>query len=228
MVTGSSLEVLESVSCFARLAPEAMQSLLHCVREKSFAKGEIILLEGEPCPGLFVMKSGSVKLYRNSAEGDEQIMRIIHRGGCFECAPLFDKGPNPVSAQALEACSVLLIPAPDFWSIVSAQPQVVLGIVSILSVRLRSLLNMVEDFSFRRVHSRLAKLLLQLSEEDGGGLAVSPSQPLNQQQLACILGCSRQVVNHSLRELIKGGIIRMEGRHIIILQPEALRGISQP
>ncbi|MFQ5826415.1 MAG: Crp/Fnr family transcriptional regulator [Dehalococcoidia bacterium] len=223
-----TLNPLESIPCFAGLSPEAMEWVLGALKEQSFARGQVIILEGDPCPGLFVLRSGSVKLYRISPEGEEQIVRIIRREGCFECAPLFDKGANPVSAQALEASKVYLLPASDFQSLISTHPQAVLGIVPILAMRLRSLLSMVEDFSFRPVYSRLAKLLLQLSQEEGEVLVVSPSLPLSQQHLACMLGCSRQLVNKSLRKLVRDGFIGMEGRRVVILKPEALREIVRP
>lgn len=215
--------MLKCLPCFAGLSPEALEYLEGNVQELSFAKGEIIILEGEPCPGLFVVQSGSVKLYRASRDGDEQIVRIVHRGGCFECAPLFDKGTNPVSAQALEATRISLLPASHFEVLTTTYPEVVLQIVPILALRLRSLLNMVDDFSFRRVSSRLARLLLQLGEPDGQELAISPSLSLNQQHLACMLGCSRQLLNTSLRRLVKEGIIDTEGRRIVVLKPEVLR-----
>ncbi len=216
------LNLLKSIPCFAGLSPEAMDLLLDNVQQQSFPKGEVILLEGEPCPGLFLVKSGAIKLYLISPEGEEQIVRIVHAGGCFECAPLFDGGSNPVSAQALGATKAYLIPASDFALLVSTHPEAILPIVSILAARLRSLLSMVEDFSFRRVYSRLAKLLSQLSEWQDETLVVSPSLSLNQQHLACMLGCSRQVLNNSLRKLVREGIIKMEGHRIIILKPKAL------
>jgi CRP-like cAMP-binding protein len=139
--------------------------------------------------------------------------------------PLFDGGPSPVTAEALEASEVLLIPASDFWAMFDAHPQALLDIIRILAMRLRFFLNTVEDFSFRRVYSRLAKLLLQSSEQSGEALT-APVHQLNQEQLACVLGCSRQVVNNSLRRMAKNGLIKMEGRRIIVLKPEALRKIS--
>ncbi len=226
MTTSSCLDLLESVPCFTGLSPEAKEWLLNSVVEQSFAKGEVIMLEGEPCPGVFVVESGSVELYRSSAEGKKQIVRVVGRVGCFDCAALFDKGQNPMSAQALEATKLYLIPASDFRSVLNTQPQALLMILSILATRLRSLLSMVDDFSFRRVSSRLARLLLQLSERQSETLVVSPSLPLNQQHLACMLGCSRQAVNNSLRKLVGDNIIRMEGHRIIVLEPEALKRIS--
>ncbi len=228
MSTATPSNFLKSIPCFANLSPEATECLLGSVKEQSFAKGELIMLEGEPCPGLFVVKSGTIKLYRSSPEGEEQIVSIVGGEGCFECAPLFDGGPNPVSAQALEASKVYFIPASDFKSLVSTHHEAVLPIVTILTMRLRSLLNMVEDFSFRRVYTRLAKLLYEFAEWQGETLSVSPSLPLNQQHLAHILGCSRQMVNTSLRKLVREGIIKIERRRITILKPEALRELIYP
>lgn len=217
---------LGCIPCFCGLKPGESERLSIVLGEKSYAKGEIIFLEGEPCPGLFIVKSGSVKLYRTSGEGEEQIIRIIRHEGCFECAPLFDKGPNPVSAETLEASTLHFLPAAVFQSLIKAHPEVVLGIVPVLAMRLRSLIGMVEDFSFRSAYSRVANLLLQLVERRGDEWAVSPSQPLNQQHLACMLGYSRQVVNSSLRKMVGAGLIRMEARHIVIVKLDALREIA--
>ena len=228
MVATTSLNLMKSIPCFDSLTPEALAWLVDSTREQTFARGEIILLEGEPCPGLFLVQSGSVKLYRSSLRGDEQIMLIVYRGGCFEFAPLLDGGPNPVSAQAMEASKLLFIPASNFEVLVSTYPEVVLQIASILAMRLRNLLDKVEDFSFRRVISRVAKLVLQLGEGEGKGSIVTPARPLTQQQLACIVGCSRQLLNSSLRELVKKGVIKIEKRRIIVLKPEALLELTYP
>ena len=226
--TSKSLELLESVSCFVCLSPSTKESLLESMVEQSFTKGELIILEGELCPGVFLVRSGAVSLYRASSDGVEQIVRIVHRGECFECAAVFDNGPNPTSAQALEATNLYLIPAETFRSVLGTEPQALLTILPILSARLRSLLSMVDDFSFLSVYSRLAKLLYQLGEWQEETLVVSPSLLLNQQHLACMLGCSRQAVNNSLRKLASKKIIRMERRRVIILKPEALRETIYP
>lgn len=225
-VTDSAASILGSVPCFAALATEPMTKLQQATYEVAYAKGEVIILEGEPCPGLFVVCSGTVKLYRSSPTGQEQIIRIVHRGACFECTPLLDQGPNPISASALEDSRVLLIPASTFKSITKADPVVLAGLLRVMAARIRSLLNMVEDFSFRQVYPRLAKLLFQLSERQGDRLVVSPSLPLNQQHLACILGCSRQMLNTSLRRLVREKTIATEDRRMIILDTERIRKVA--
>lgn len=225
MSTAASLSLLESVPCFTFLDPEARQRLLDSAIAQTFTKGELLILEGEPCPGVFVVEQGTVKLYRTSPEGKEHIVRLVHPGGCFECAPIFDGGTNLTSAQAIEAARAYLLPAADFQSAVSTQPLALLEVLATMSLRLRSLLSMVEDFSFRRVPSRLANLLLQLSERGNGSSVIS--SPLNQQHLSCMLGCSRQAVNSALQKLSRAGIITIDGRRIVVLKPEALKELRE-
>ena len=222
----SPTRILRSLPCFAALAAEPMAALHQAAYYVSYAKGETIILEGEPCPGLFIVRSGTVKLYRSSATGQEQIIRIVSRRDCFECTPLLDHGSNPASAEALEDCQALLLPASIFKSLTKANSEVLAGLLPVIAARVRSLLNMVEDFSFRQVYPRLAKLLFQLSERQDDRLVVSPSLPLNQQHLACILGCSRQILNTSLRRLAKERTIATEGRRIVILDVERIRRVA--
>ena len=226
MSTADTYSLVKSIPCFAGLGPLSTERLDKAVSERSYAKGEVFMLEGEPCPGLFVVKTGSVKLYRSSPEGEEQIVRLVHRGDCFECVPFFDGGTNPVSAQALEASSVYFLPAAEFKWMLANCPDVAMAFAPILAKRLRSLVSLVGDFSHRRVYPRLARLLCQLSERKDGRVVVSPSTPLHQQHLACMLGCSRQVVNTSLRRLVKEGVIGMEGHQILVLNLETLRKVG--
>ncbi len=221
-MVSTSVDLLKSVACFTGLNSEARGLLLDLARERNFARGEVMLQEGDPCPGMFVIRSGSVKLYRTSSAGDEQIMRVVGAGGCFECAPLFDKGPNPLSAQALETCNTVFISAASFETLISNYPEVALQFVPILAMRLRDLLNTIEDFSFKPVPTRIAKLLLQLGGRQDKNQQVSLPVPLTQHHLACIVGCSRQVLNGYLQELVREEIIKIENRRIIVLKPEIL------
>lgn len=226
MATSPLANLVKSIPCFAGLNPAALALLLEYARERSFARGELMLQEGDPCPGLFIIRVGSVKLFRTSPAGNEQIMRVVGPGGCFECAPLFDRGPNPVSAQALEDCEALFIPASSFNSMIGDYPQVAVELVPILAMRLRDFLNTVEDFSFKSLPTRIAKLLLQLGARQEDNQAVSLAFPLTQHNLACILGCSRQVLNGYLQELVRKGIIKIDKRRIIVLRPESLHEMN--
>ncbi len=226
VVMVSTVSPLESISCFACLDRKSLRKVQDALRLVSYAKGEVVFLEGEKCPGLFIVRAGSVKLYRSSPEGEEHIVRVMGKGGCFECAPLFDHGPNAASAQALGDSELYLIPASVFRELVATDPTAALKFSEILAMRLRSLLSTIEDMSFRPVQSRLARLILQMAEPSGDAGAVSPKQALNQQHLACMLGCSRQVVNMSLNALVKRGIVSKERRRIRVLKAEELRRLA--
>jgi CRP/FNR family transcriptional regulator len=228
MTTSASANLLKSIPCFTNLNPEVLELLLDSSRKRNFAKGEFMLQEGDTCPGLFIIRSGSVKLFRTSPAGDEQIMRLVGAGGCFECAPLFDRGPNPVSAQTLETCKTMFIPSASFKSLMDGYPQIALQLVPILAMRLRDFLNTIEDFSFKSVPTRITKLLLQLVERQDEDQQVSLSIPLTQHNLACIVGCSRQVLNGYLQELVREGIIKIENRRIIVLKSKALLELTYP
>jgi CRP/FNR family transcriptional regulator len=223
MLTAAFADVFLSIPCFASLGPRGMERLLEAVSERSYSKGEVLMLEGEPCPGLFVVKSGSVRLYRSSHQGQEQIVRVVGRGGCVECVPFFDGGANPVSAGTLEPTTTWFLPAAQFEWMLTNCPEVLAAFAPILARRLRSLVGTVGDFSHRQVYPRLAKLLCQLSEQRDGKMLVSPDSPLHQENLACMLGCSRQVVNASLRRLVKDGVISIDRRQIVVLDFDALR-----
>lgn len=223
MVIPGNPDAFKSIPCFSGFGPEAVARLMKSVREQSYPKGSVLMLEGEPCPGLFVVKSGSVKLYRSSRQGQEHIVRVVRREGCFECVPFFDRGTNPVTAEALEATTVHFLPAADFEWILANCPETFSAFAPVLAARLRSLVNMVGDFSNRQVYRRLARLLCQLCEMTDGKLLVAPAASLHQQHLACMLGCSRQIVNSALGRLAREGIIVVEARRIVILDLEALR-----
>ncbi|MBI2854617.1 MAG: Crp/Fnr family transcriptional regulator [Chloroflexi bacterium] len=213
---------LASIPCFSSLDGDASRVVMVSLQETPYRKEEVIFFEGDPCPGLFIVKSGRVKLYRSSPNGDEHIVRVLGPSGCFECAPLFDGGPNPVSAQAMEDCILYFLPAQAFHAILT-NPEVTMSFVRVLALRLRGLLNQVEDMSFRTVRARLARLLLQMSGPAIESVAEAPLTLLNQHQLACMLGCTRQMVNSSLGSLAREGIIRKDGRRIVILKPDELK-----
>jgi CRP/FNR family transcriptional regulator len=102
-----SLDVLKSSPYFAVLNAKAWERIRKEVVALSFSQGEILFLEGEPCRGLYVVKSGRIRVFRTSPEGREQVLLIAKQGDSFNDLPLFDGGPNPASASALEAAGAI-------------------------------------------------------------------------------------------------------------------------
>jgi CRP/FNR family transcriptional regulator len=219
----SLADFLCSIPYFTVLSAEEVKRIENEVLECSFAKGEILFLEGEPCHGLYVVKSGQVRIYKSSPEGREQVLLIAKPGDSFNDVPVFDGGPNPASASTLKPSTVYIISKETLLSLVADCPAA-LAIIKLLSMRLRRLTMMVEDLSFRNIVSRLARMLLNLAAVEG---RVSPMPRLTHDEMAAIVGSVRDVVGRALKALERAGAIRIEGQRIFVEDSEKLREMSQ-
>ncbi|MBI2287800.1 MAG: Crp/Fnr family transcriptional regulator [Chloroflexi bacterium] len=215
----SSDNFLKSLPYFAALNSEQIERLKKDIVELSFPRGELLFLEGEPCRGLYVVKSGQIRIFKSSPEGREQVLLIAGPGDSFNDVPVFDGGPNPASGSALKPATVYLIPKEKLLSLLADCPTG-LNIIRQFARRLRQMTALVEDLSFRNVVSRLAKTLLDLAVVEGGP---SPVRRLTQDEMAAMIGTVRDVVGRALRTLEKKGAIKMEGQRIIITDPKILR-----
>ncbi len=218
----SLADFLHSVPYFSALGSEEIRRIAKKTFEHSFAKGEILFLEGESCHDLYLVKSGRVRIFKSSPQGREQVLRIARQGDSFNDVPVFDGGPNPASASALEPSIVYLIPRESLLSLVVDCPTAQ-AIIKLFAARLRHLTTVVEDLSFRSVISRLAKMLLDLAVVEGGP---SPMPRLTQDEMATMVGSVRDVIGRALRALERTGAIRIEGQRILVIDPERLSGMT--
>ena len=215
-------DFLYFIPLFSALGPEEIKRVAKETSERSFAKGEVLFLEGEPCRGLYVVKSGRIRIFKSSPEGREQVLLIAKQGDSFNDVPVFDGGPNPASASTLAPSIVYIIPRETLLSLVVDCP-VAQSIIELFAARLRHLTTVVEDLSFRSVVSRLAKMLLDLAVAEGGQ---SPIARLTQDEMAAIVGSVRDVVGRALRALEKANAIKIEGQLIVVIDPETLRKLT--
>jgi CRP/FNR family transcriptional regulator len=138
--------------------------------------------------GLFAVHSGHVKIYKMSPEGREQILTIIGPRDSFNDVAVFDGGPNPANAQAMDATEACVIERPTLVSLFDHYPKLAQAVVAVLAARCRMLVGMVEDLSLRSVTGRLAKLLLDQLRK------VKTPFP-TRQQMAARLGTIREMVS---------------------------------
>jgi len=216
------VEFLESIPYFSGLSPVELDSVKRLVFEKTAERGEVILLEGEPAEALFLVVSGVVKVFKTSVEGKEQILSIVRPGESFNGVPIFDDGPNPASAQAMGPVVLCGIRKDELKTILQNHPQVALNTIRVLADRIRQLVSLVEDLSFKHVIGRVVKILL---EHAGNGAA--PGQRLTQQEMAAMAGTAREVVSRSLKALEEEGAIRLERHRIVITNKEALKEMAE-
>jgi len=215
------LELIKSIPYFSGLSTAELDSVKGLIFEMQAERGEFILLEGEPADALYIVVSGVVKVFKTSAEGKEQILQLIRPGDSFNDVPIFDGGANPASAQAMGPVVLYSIKKSDIHSILRNHPQVALNVAQVLSQKLRNLVSLVEDLSFKHVTARLAKILLEYA---GDGSA--PRQRLTQQEMAAIAGTAREIIGRSLKELEGEGVIRLDHHRIVITDKEALRRMA--
>jgi CRP-like cAMP-binding protein len=211
------LELLKSIPYFSGLGPEELEAIQQVVFQKTAERGEVILLEGEPAQALFFVATGAVKVFKTSPEGKEQTLNIVRPGESFNDVPLFDGGPNLASAQAMVPVVLYGVKKEELKTILERYPQVALNIIRVLAQRVRQLVSLVEDLSFRHVLSRVAKILLEHAS-DGTG----PRPRLTQQEIAAMAGTAREVVGRSLKALEEEGLIRLERHRIVIANRQAL------
>ncbi len=217
-----STDFLKSVPYFSGLGTRDLERIRKEAAELSFSQGEILFLEGEPCRGLYLVYSGRIRVFKTSPEGREQVLLIIKRGESFNDVPVFDGGPNPASASALEPSVVCLIPKGVLLSLIADCPPA-LAVLKVFSARLRYLTSLVEDLSFRNVVNRMARLLLELAVVQGGTV---PVPRLTQEEMAARVGSVRDVIGRALKTLEGAGAIRMEGHRIYVIDAGKLKKMA--
>ena len=212
-------DFIKSTPYFSSLSPAQLDSLKGLIFETTADRGEFIVLESEPAEALYFVVSGVVKVFKTSAEGREQILQIVRPGESFNDAPVLDGGLNLASAQAMGPVVLYGVKNSDIGAILRTHPQVALNVIKVLSQKLRHLVSLVEDLSFKHVTARLAKILLEYAG-DGAG----PAKPrLTQQEMAAMAGTAREMIGRSLKELEDEGIIRLEHHRIVVADKEALK-----
>ncbi|OGO22777.1 MAG: hypothetical protein A2Z28_01060, partial [Chloroflexi bacterium RBG_16_51_9] len=215
----SLTDFLGSVPYFSSLSKEEIGRIAKETLERTFGRGEVLFLEGEPCQGLYVVKTGRVRIFKSSPEGREQVLLTAGAGTTFNEVPVFGGGENPASASALEATTVYIIPEETMLSLLDGCPAA-RTIIKLFAGRLRHLTGVVEDLSFRSVVSRLARLLLDLAVAQEGS---APVPRLTQEEMATMVGSVRDVVGRALRTLEKAGAIKLEGQRLLVIDPEKLK-----
>jgi len=212
------LEFLKPIPYFSELSPAELDSVGKFIFERTVERDELILLEGEPAEALYFVVSGAVKCFKTSVEGKEQILSIALPGDSFSDVPVFDSAPSPVGVQAMGSVVLYGIRKRDLEVILRDYPQVSLNVAKVLAGRVRKLLSLVEDLSFRHVIGRVAKILLEYAQD------VVDSKPrLTQRDMAAMAGTAREIVGRSLKTLEEEGTIRLDKNRIVITDREALR-----
>lgn len=217
--TQSIAEELKRTALFSALSDAELESLAACTIVRSYASGELVFSEGAPCVGLYIVSKGRVRIFKTSPSGREQVLALEGPGSSIAELPVFDGGPYPASAAAVEPSELLLIARKDFRALCMECPEIALKVLQVAGARLRRLVGIIEELSFTTVRHRLVSWILrQPKNEDGRSFMLNASH----QELAAQIGTVRELVSRNLARLQAQEFIGINGHQVTVLNLEGL------
>ena len=211
---------LRQVPLFAGLADEDIRELMSVAKRRTFRNGEVIFHREDPGQVLYVIKEGKVKISLISPDGQEISLVVFGKGECFGELTILDGLPRSADAVAMEKVECYTLQRSDFHKAIMNDPKIAIQVMEVLSKRLRSTDQMVEDLIFLDVYGRVAKKLLELADvhgtkvEDGIRIDVR----LTQQELASMVGASRESVNKVMGYFTDKNFISTDKHKITLLR----------
>ncbi|MFC1555846.1 Crp/Fnr family transcriptional regulator [candidate division KSB1 bacterium] len=205
---------------FNALDDEHLENIAGFCTSTSLKPGDHLFMEGESAEAFYFIKSGQVKIYKLSVQGNEQILEILEDGSTVAEAAIFDREIYPAYCMALENTLLIKIPAKNFIALIEKEPAVALKIMHAYSKRLRYFVSMIEKLSLQDVRARLARYLLENAEKSEKGLVCRLK--ISKKELAAVLGTIPETLSRALRILRDKNIIVLEKNNITINSRSAL------
>ena len=223
-MTTSTADFLATVPLFNGLERGEVQQFADLSREKTFPKGSVILFENDPGDSLFVVRAGRVKVVLIGEDGREVILGVLGVGQHFGELSLIDEQPRSAHVIAMEDATLIVLRREDFRKRVESSPSVAWQLLAELSRRLRRADDKIGGLVLLDVPGRIARLLLDLSEESGTN---EIEKSLTHQTIAQMIGASRETVSRAMKEFQDAGWISVERRRISLANRGALEQRAQ-
>jgi CRP/FNR family transcriptional regulator len=218
-------DLIRRIPLFATLSEEEFKSIEHIFQVKNYPKNQIIFLEEETGNYMYIVLAGKVKVTKSTASGKETILAIHQAGDFFGEMALLDGKTSPATVSAMEDSRIATIFHADFQHLLMANEKVVRQIIQVLCGRLRQVWSQVQELSHSSADDRIRAGILQLSRkhgvQDARGIIINLK--ITHQELAELVGTSRETVTRALARLQKKGIVQLDHRRIILLKPNELR-----
>lgn len=223
-VAHNKLWYLKHIRLFEGMEPAEMQEMERITRMQEVKKRQPLYLPGDPSSNVYLLKRGRVKIANTAPSGKEVTFEILEPGDVFGELEVLEDSPRETAAESLDDALVCVIRREDFDRYLAAHPNVTVKLTKLIGLRLRKIQSRVEDLVFRDVPARLAHLLSELSKTDGVAekQGIRLTVKLTHQEFANLIGCSRETVSTVLGQFREQGLIRTDGRTIIILKGDVL------
>ena len=205
--------MLENVPLFSGLPKEALAEIEQHGSVKSYKKHVIVINQDDETYSLYVILKGSVKVFVSGEDGREAVLNHQQAGDYFGDLALIDKQPRVASVMTTEPSKFMIIAREDFLRCLSKNPEIAINLIKPMTRRMRMLAKNVSSLALLDVYGRVARTLLDQSEDQGDVLV---TEKLTQQEIADMVGASRAMVSRILKDLKEGGYISIEKKRITI------------
>lgn len=206
--------MLSNIALFSDLADEDLEIISSHSVIKTYPKNCILINEGDHSDALYVILSGKVKIFLSDENGKEIILNMQEAGEYFGELALLDDEPRSASVMTLEPTRLMVISKADLQHCLSQNPELTLKLIRYLSQRVRSLTETVRNLALRDVYGRVAQTLEGMAVEQEGKRVIE--QRLTHQDIANMVGASREMVSRIMKDLSTGGYIRVINKRISI------------
>ncbi|MBC9784554.1 Crp/Fnr family transcriptional regulator [Heliobacterium chlorum] len=218
-------ERLKSVGVFTVLNEEILQSLAPLISERTLKKRQPLLQEGEPIEDVYFLHQGKVRLAKMNSDGQEKVVAIVNPGEIFGEIAAFDDGPSPYTAETMEEVTVSRMGLDDFRALVKAHPSLAMACLQVEARRLRQAYRHMKNLAlldtYGRVSARLYKLTKDYGVPEKEGTRIDFN--LTRQELAQLVGTSRETVSRILAEFERLGIVEVDRHTITVKNLEELK-----
>ena len=206
---------LRRVPLFSGLTESQLDTLAAGSARRSYPKGRTVVSEGEPSQSMYIQLAGRAKVQRSDTEGKEVILAVLGAGEFFGEMSLIDDAPRSASVITLEPCEFMAVSKEAFKAMLMQNPEVAMNVMRGLVRRLREADKKIETLALLDVYGRVARVLLDFSENVGGQMVVKNKLP--RQEIAKMIGASREMVSRVMKGLeIDGYIVPMpEGKLVL-------------
>ena len=220
----NKLWYLKHINLFSCFSETELQEIDRITRMQEVGQRQRIFLPGDPSNTVYLLKKGQVKIAGTIADGREVIFEILTPGEIFGEAEMLNHAPHDTYAEALGDVLICAISREDFERYLRKHQDLTFRLTKLVGNRLRKIRRRVVDLIFRNVPARLAHLLVELGQTDGipdhGGIRLRVK--LTHQEIASLIGCSRETVSTALGQMRDQGLLRSEGRSITIVNMDRL------
>lgn len=221
---------LKQIKLFSDLPDREMQRVEEVTRMESVKRRQFIFLPGDAASTVYLLKSGRVKLSRMNEDGKELTLAILEPGEVFGEMEILEGMPRDTVAEALDDVSICVMQRSDFEALLKKDPNTSIRLTKLIGLRLKKIESRIEDLVFKDVPARLAHLLFELSKEFGvqenGQTRLNVK--LSHQELANLIGSTRETVTATLGDFKRRGLIAFDGRRLVLLREKEMERLLHP